>query len=59
MILLDFIKNIKTFLQKAMVQIGLKKFLRLKMLQTLCWNALRKRTAKSKLKSLSNKEKRT
>ena len=29
-------QNIKTFLQKAMFQIGLDKFLRLKKLKTLC-----------------------
>ena len=35
LILLEY-QNIKTFLQKAMFQIGLKKFLRLKKLKTLC-----------------------
>ena len=35
MIWLEY-QNIKTFLQKAMFQIGLKKSLRLKMLKTLC-----------------------
>ena len=35
MILFEY-QNIKTFLQKAMFQIGLKKFLRLKKLKTLC-----------------------
>ena len=34
-ILLEY-QNIKTFLQKAMFQIGVKKFLRLKNLKTLC-----------------------
>ena len=34
-ILLEY-QNIKTFLQKAMFQIGLKKFLWLKKLKTLC-----------------------
>ena len=34
-ILLEY-QNIKTFLQKAMFQIGLKKFLLLKKLKTLC-----------------------
>ena len=35
MILLEY-QNIKTFLQKAMYQIGLKKLLWLKKLKTLC-----------------------
>ena len=34
-ILLEY-QNIKTFLQKAMFQIGMKKFLRLKKLKALC-----------------------
>ena len=42
MIFLEY-QNIKTFLQKAMFQIGLKKFLRLKKLQTLCRGYLQKR----------------
>ena len=42
MIFLEY-QNIKTFLQKAMFQIGLKKFLRLKKLQTLCRRYLQKR----------------